>query len=98
MPGRITGPYKGFFINASASLSSVDNGQYVGSISLTENSVDQPRKLEQLVDLGDVSNYVDEQSALESLEAAARDYIDEWLPTGEASFVAAPGLTIAVQG
>ena len=77
MAGRITGPYKGFFINASAAISGVDSAQYVGSISLTEHGVDEPRKLERLIELGDASNYPSEQAALESLEAAARSYIDE---------------------
>lgn len=77
MAGRITGPYKGFFINASAAPSGVDSAQYVGTISLTEHGVDEPRKLERLVELGDAANYSDEVAALESLEAAARGYIDE---------------------
>jgi hypothetical protein len=77
MAGRITGPYKGFFINASATPSGVDSEHYVGSISLTEHGVDEPRKLERLVELGDASDYANEQAALESLEAAARGYIDE---------------------
>lgn len=76
MAGRITGPYKGFFINASASVSGIDGEQYIGALSLTEHGVDEPRKLERLVELGQVNQFHDEQAALEALEAEARHYID----------------------
>ncbi|MCY0387997.1 hypothetical protein OVY01_12265 [Robbsia sp. Bb-Pol-6] len=87
MAGRITGPYKGFFINASASLNgasgSANAPHYVGALSLTEHGVDEPRKLERLVELGSVTDFPDAQSALEQLEGAARDYIDELLSPRE---------------
>lgn len=80
MAGRITGPYRGFFINASAALSGVDEQRYIGTISLTEHGVDEPRKLERLVDLGPSTEFIDAQTALEQLEDAARAYIDDLLP------------------
>ncbi|MGI4860481.1 MAG: hypothetical protein ACRYHA_26860 [Janthinobacterium lividum] len=87
MAGRITGPYKGFFINASASLNGAPGGanaqHYVGTLSLTEHGVDEPRKLERLVELGDAQDFADDQAALEQLEGAARDYIDELLAPRE---------------
>ncbi len=85
MAGRITGPYKGFFINASASVSGVDAAQYVGAISLTEHGVDEPRKLERLVELGSTDKFSDDQAALEALEGEARDYIDGLLSAESAN-------------
>jgi hypothetical protein len=79
MAGRITGPYKGFFINASAALNGNGDGQYVGTLSLTEDGVDEPRKLERLVPLGPDSAFSDDTAALEQLEASAREYIDALL-------------------
>lgn len=87
MAGRITGPYKGFFINASASLNGAAHDRnaqhYVGTLSLTEHGVDEPRKLERLIELGNAADFVDAQAALEQLEGAARDYIDELLSPRE---------------
>lgn len=76
MAGRITGPYRGFFINAEATLSSQQPPHYVGSLSLTEHGVDEPRKLERLVPLGDAGAFADEDAALLKLEAVGKDVVD----------------------
>ncbi|KKB61095.1 hypothetical protein WM40_25165 [Robbsia andropogonis] len=76
MAARITGPYRGFYINATATLSGHPHPTYVGSISLTEHGVDEPRKLERLLPLGAASAFADEEVALGHLEEVARGVID----------------------
>ncbi|WP_347554090.1 hypothetical protein [Robbsia sp. KACC 23696] len=76
MAGRITGPYRGFFINAEATLSGQQPPHYVGALSLTEHGVDEPRKLERLVPLGDATAFPDNDAALKRLETEARQIVD----------------------
>jgi len=76
MAGRITGPYRGFFINAEASLSGQQSAHYVGALSLTEHGVDEPRKLERLVPLGDATSFPDDEAALIQLEIVGRAIVD----------------------
>lgn len=76
MAGRITGPYRGFFINAEATLNGQHPPSYVGSLSLTEHGVDEPRKLERLVPLGDASAFADDEAALLRLEALGQEVVD----------------------
>jgi hypothetical protein len=43
---------------------------------LTEHGVDEPRKLERLVPLGDAGAFADEDAALLQLEAVGKDVVD----------------------
>jgi hypothetical protein len=88
MAERVTGPYRGYYISASARLTQPhDNatGQseapiYVGSVSLARHGPDDAHRFEVLVDLGDEQRFATEDEALAQVEQAARDYIDRLLP------------------
>ncbi|MDR5854404.1 hypothetical protein P9239_11995 [Caballeronia sp. LZ062] len=87
MVERVTGPYRGYYISASARLVPTHDAKdgeagtpiYVGSVSLAENGPDEPRHFEALVDLGPEQRFASEDEALAHVEQAARDYIDRLL-------------------
>ncbi|WP_250533879.1 hypothetical protein [Caballeronia sp. AZ10_KS36] len=87
MVDRVTGPYRGYYISASARLVPTHDAKpgdagtaiYVGSVSLAQNGPDEPRHFEALVDLGPEQRFATEDEALASVEKAARDYIDRLL-------------------
>jgi hypothetical protein len=88
MAERVTGPYRGYYISASARLTQPhDNatGQaeapiYIGSVSLAQHGPDDAHRFEALVDLGGEQRFATEDEALAQVEQAARDYIDRLLP------------------
>ncbi|SAK58476.1 hypothetical protein AWB76_02572 [Caballeronia temeraria] len=85
MAERVTGPYRGYYISASARLVQTpgDNHSdapiYVGSVSLARGGPDDVHRFEALVDLGPERRFATEDEALEHVELAARDYIDRLL-------------------
>ncbi|MDR5731829.1 hypothetical protein QCE47_05635 [Caballeronia sp. LZ025] len=87
MAERVTGPYRSYYISASARLvqthESKDGqpgaGIYVGSVSLGQGGPDNARHFEALVDLGPERRFATEEEALTHVEQAARDYIDRLL-------------------
>ncbi|VXB92886.1 conserved hypothetical protein [Burkholderia sp. 8Y] len=87
MVERVTGPYRGYYISASARLGSTHDEKdghagtpiYVGSVSFAQNGPDAPRHFEALVDLGPERRFASEDEALAHVEQAARDYIDRLL-------------------
>lgn len=94
MAERVTGPYRGYYISASARLIPTHETAheishehagapiYVGSVSLAANGPDNVHRFEALVDLGEQQRFASETEALEHVEQAARDYIDRLLPKG----------------
>lgn len=87
MAERVTGPYRGYYISASARLVQTHDaegdqpgaGIYVGSVSLGQDGPDNARHFEALVDLGPARRFATEEEALAHVEQAARDYIDRLL-------------------
>jgi len=85
MAERVTGPYRGYYISASARLVQThgetdDNAPiYVGSVSLARGGPDDVHRFEALVDLGPERRFVTEGEALAHVEQAAREYIDRLL-------------------
>lgn len=89
MAERVTGPYRSYYISASARLvqKHEDEGEggrpgagiYVGSVSLGQGGPDNARHFEALVDLGPERRFATEEEALAHVEQAARDYIDRLL-------------------
>ncbi|BAN23017.1 hypothetical protein [Caballeronia insecticola] len=87
MAERVTGPYRGYYISASARLVQTpghDNGAdgqpiYVASVSLARGGPDDAHRFEALVDLGPEQRFATEDAALAHVEQAARDYIDRLL-------------------
>ena len=93
MAERVSGPYRGYYISATARLvpvgstSSATPGDapgnadstYVGSVSLAELGPDDPHRMETLLELGDRQRFDSEEEALAFVEQAARDYVDRVL-------------------
>jgi hypothetical protein len=93
MAERVSGPYRGYYISATARLvpvgstSSATAGDarehaastYVGSVSLAELGPDDPHRMETLLELGDKQRFGSEEEALAFVEQAARDYVDRVL-------------------
>ncbi|MDR5738516.1 hypothetical protein [Caballeronia sp. LZ016] len=87
MAERVTGPYRSYYISASARLVHAHEGKdgqagagiYVGSVSLGQGGPDNARHFEALVDLGPERRFATEEEALAHVEQAARDYIDRLL-------------------
>jgi len=87
MPQRVSGPYRGYYISAAASLThsrELPDGQrdtsvYVGSVNVAQGSLDNVRHFEALVDLGAQQRFATGEEALAHVEQAARDYIDRML-------------------
>jgi hypothetical protein len=87
MAERVTGPYRGYYISASARLVqtpddvSPENSApiYVGSVSLAPGGPDDVHRFEALVDLGPEQRFQTEGEALAHVEDAARAYIDRLL-------------------
>jgi len=93
MAERVSGPYRGYYISATARLvpvgstsnamagdASGDAGStYVGSVSLAELGPDDPHRMEMLLQLGDRQRFGSEEEALAFVEQAARDYVDHIL-------------------
>ncbi|MDR5833755.1 hypothetical protein [Caballeronia sp. LZ034LL] len=85
MAERVTGPYRGYYISASARLVQTHEPQseagpiYVGSVSLAQGGPDDVHRFEALVDLGPEQRFSTESEALAHVEQAAREYIDRLL-------------------
>ncbi|HEY2019676.1 hypothetical protein [Paraburkholderia sp.] len=93
MAERVSGPYRGYYISASARLVPVSStssattadrhqdtaGTYVGSVSLAELGPDDPHRIETLLELGDQQRFDSDDEALAFVEQAARDYVDRVL-------------------
>ncbi|SAK67592.1 hypothetical protein AWB79_03443 [Caballeronia hypogeia] len=85
MAERVTGPYRGYFISATARLVQTHERDgdgapiYVGSVSLARGGPDDVHRFEALVDLGPERRFATEDEALEHVEQAAREYIDRLL-------------------
>jgi hypothetical protein len=93
MAERVSGPYRGYYISATARLVPVGGtssatagdgyqnagGTYVGSVSLAELGPDDPHRVETLLDLGDQQRFGSDDEALAFVEQAARDYVDRLL-------------------
>jgi hypothetical protein len=85
MAERVTGPYRGYYISASARLvqsHGENDGEapiYVGSVSLARGGPDDVHRFEALVDLGPERRFATEDEALAHVEQAAREYIDRLL-------------------
>lgn len=87
MAERVTGPYRGYYVSASARLvqtpedASASNAApiYVGSVSLAPSGPDDVHRFEALVDLGPEQRFRTEGEALAHVEEAARAYIDRIL-------------------
>jgi hypothetical protein len=86
MAERVTGPYRGYYISASARLVQTHESDgeagapiYVGSVSLARGGPDDVHRFEALVDLGPERRFATEGEALAHVEVAAREYIDRLL-------------------
>jgi len=87
MSERVSGPYRGYYISASARLtqpgkSSASQGNtpiYVGSVSLAQGDPDNVHRFETLIDLGTEEHFATEDDALAHVEQAARQHIDKIL-------------------
>ncbi|MFT4065637.1 hypothetical protein [Paraburkholderia sp.] len=92
MAERVSGPYRGYYISATARLVPVGStssaagdapghagSTYVGSVSLAELGPDDPHRMERLLELGDEQRFGSEEEALTFIEQAARDYVDRLL-------------------
>jgi len=86
MAERVTGPYRGYYISASARLvhthteSAADSAPiYVGAVSLARGGPDDVHRFEALVDLGPERRFATEDEALAHVEQATREYIDRLL-------------------
>lgn len=95
MAERVSGPYRGYYISAAARLVAThdvtdeatskkrtDDGIYVGSVSLGQGGPDDPHRIETLLDLGNQRRFATENDALEHVEQAARNYIDQLFSDG----------------
>jgi hypothetical protein len=89
MAERVSGPYRGFYISASARRLAAtgrtteaqqepadDDPGFVGSVSLAQGGPDDVHRFEALVDLGENMRFRSEEEALVHVEASARAYID----------------------
>ncbi len=84
MAERVSGPYRGYYISASARLVQAHdavNGEdgsdasiYVGSVSLAQGGPDDVHRFEALVDLGPERRFATEREALAYVEESARKY------------------------
>jgi len=90
MAERVSGPYRGYYISATARLVAAhDDAQRgshdlqieEGSVSLSRRGPDDPHRIETLLDLGSEQRFATEEAALEQVEQAARAYIDRLLLT-----------------
>ncbi|MBB5399579.1 hypothetical protein AB3X96_06515 [Paraburkholderia sp. BR13439] len=92
MAERVSGPYRGYYISATARLvpggstsgasgeaHAKADGTYVGSVSLAEAGPDDPHRMETLLELGDRQRFSSEEEALAFVERAAREYVDRLL-------------------
>jgi hypothetical protein len=87
MAERVTGPYRGYYISASARLVQTPDDAtvqdttpiYVGSVSLAPGGPDDVHRFEALVDLGPEQRFRTEGEALAHVEDSARAYIDRLL-------------------
>ena len=88
MAERVSGPYRGYYISASARLvpahaqtreAGEKEGLYVGAVSLSQRGPDDPHRIETLVELGDEHRFATEDDALAFVEKAGRTYIDRLL-------------------
>ncbi|WP_244813585.1 hypothetical protein [Caballeronia sp. Lep1P3] len=83
MAERVTGPYRGYYISASARLVPAHDAGgapiYVGSVNLAQGGPDDVHRFEALVDLGPERRFATEEEALAHVEEAARQYIDRLL-------------------
>jgi hypothetical protein len=87
MPERVSGPYRGYYISASARLTQTrepgagerNAAVYVGSVNVAQGSPDNVQHFEALVDLGGEQRFANEDDALEHVEKSAREYIDRRL-------------------
>jgi hypothetical protein len=88
MAERVSGPYRGFYISASARLvppheqarrAGEREGLYVGSVSLSERGPDDPHRMETLIEVGDEHRFATEDEALVYVERAGRAYVDRLL-------------------
>ncbi|MGF6295038.1 hypothetical protein OKW50_001545 [Paraburkholderia youngii] len=89
MAERVSGPYRGYYISATARLvpggsasgeaHAKADGTYVGSVSLAEAGPDDPHRMETLLELGDRQRFTSEEEALAFVERAAREYVDRLL-------------------
>ena len=87
MAERVSGPYRGYYISASARLTQTPDqvdGEpnapiYVGTVNVAEGGPDNVRRFEVLVDVGAQQHFATEDEALVNVEKAARAYIDRLL-------------------
>ncbi|WP_109478422.1 hypothetical protein [Paraburkholderia sp. C35] len=88
MAERVSGPYRGYYISASARLvqpheparrAGEREGLYVGSVSLSERGPDDPHRMETLIGIGDEHRFATEDEALAFVEKAGRAYVDRLL-------------------
>lgn len=83
MAERVSGPYRGYYISASARLTEpADHAEpaYIGTVNVAQGYFDNARRYEALVDLGGPDQrFTSEEDALAFVERAARDYIDRLL-------------------
>jgi len=88
MAERVSGPYRGYYISASARLvpahdqarrAGEHEGLYVGSVSLSERGPDDPHRIETLIEIGAEERFSTEDEALVYVEKAGRAYVDRLL-------------------
>jgi hypothetical protein len=91
MAERVSGPYRGYYISATARLVVAHDAAhrpdqpraiYVGSASVSPGGPDDPHRIETLLDLGDERRFDSEGQALEHVEQAARAWVDRLLAAG----------------
>ena len=88
MAERVSGPYRGYYVSASARLvppheqarrAGEREGLYVGAVSLSERGPDDPHLIETLIEIGDEHRFASEAEALVFVEKAGRAYVDRLL-------------------
>lgn len=80
MSERISGPYRGYYISATAER--METGAFVGTVNVAQGDFDNARRYESLIDLGSRDTpFETEDQALEYVEQSAREYVDRLFQT-----------------
>ncbi len=75
MAERISGPYRGYYISATAER--METGGFIGTVNVAQGDFDNARRYESLIDLGAQDQPFDtEDDALDYVEQSAREYVD----------------------
>ena len=75
MAERVSGPYRGYYISATAEH--METGGFIGTVNVAQGDFDSARRYESLIDLSAQDEpFATEDEALDFVEQSARDYVD----------------------